>query len=916
MRARLVFAAAALAASAAQAGAAPSTAATPTFAPAAGTYNAPRTVTISDTTPGAKIYYTTNGTTPTTSSTLYSGPITVSATTTVKAIAAATGYSNSAVGSATYTLVVATPTFSPVAGTYNAPQTVTISDSTPGAKIYVTTNGTTPTTSSTLYSGPITVGPTTTVKAIAAATNYTNSAVASATYTMVAASPTFSPGGGTYNGPQTVTITDTTPGAKIYYTTNGNTPSKNSTLYSAPVTVSATTTVKAIAIATGYTDSAVASAVYALAAAPPTFAPGPGTYGVPPQVCLSDATPGASIYYTTDGTTPTTSSTLFTYCIDVSTTTTIRAIAAATGYANSTVASATYTIAPFAATPTFSPTAGTYSTPQTVAIMETTPGATVYFTTDDTTPTTGSTRYGGPFLVAAPMTVKAIATAPGYATSAVASASYRINPAPPPRLNPRQGFYPGPLNVVLSDDAPGAQIYFTTDRTIPTTTSPRYTGLIPVADGTLLYAVATAPGYSVSDVAGGWYFFPATTPDGIATEFSITSRSSEQTQAFQFSTSSPDSLLLAFASVGGPAGTGQDIAVSGDIQWTRLETANAQAGAAGIWWAVAPFPLTNSTVSASVGVPGYTQALTVVALAGAHLAPGTSLSASSATGAPTLTLLSSSAGSWFYGVGIDPTTATPRSLGDYQTLVADVPDVTGHAYGWIQQASNPTTAVGASVTMKVVAPIADAWNFAAVEVLPRVLPPPAISPGPGTYDRPQTVVLSATVGSEIHYTLDGTTPTTASPLYTFPLTVSNATVVKAIASGAGFSTSAVAQASYAIVPVLVGISVQAPSTTVSEGSVEQCNAIGAYTDGSSRDFTSQIAWASSNSSVATITAGGAVTGVHAGTTTISATTGGVTGTLPLTVGLPASTYYCYDGAGNMTARLYCPSGIDCSTRCP
>ena len=136
---------------------------------------------ISDATSGATIYYTTNGTTPTTSSTRYTGPITVSSTETLEAIAAATG-DPSAVASATYTITptVSTPAFSPAAGTYTSAQSVTISDATSGATIYYTTNGTTPTTSSTKYTGPITVSSTETLEAIAVATGDTNSAVASA----------------------------------------------------------------------------------------------------------------------------------------------------------------------------------------------------------------------------------------------------------------------------------------------------------------------------------------------------------------------------------------------------------------------------------------------------------------------------------------------------------------------------------------------------------------------------------------------------------------------------------------------------------------------------------------------------------------------------------------------------------------
>ena len=82
-------------------------AATPTFLVGGGTYSSAQFVTLSDTTPGAVIYYTTDGTTPTSASAVYngsSGAITVSSSETINAIAQASGYASSLVGSAQYTI--------------------------------------------------------------------------------------------------------------------------------------------------------------------------------------------------------------------------------------------------------------------------------------------------------------------------------------------------------------------------------------------------------------------------------------------------------------------------------------------------------------------------------------------------------------------------------------------------------------------------------------------------------------------------------------------------------------------------------------------------------------------------------------------------------------------------------------------
>ena len=162
----------------------------------------------------------------------------------------------------------ATPTFSPAAGSYATAQSVTISDTTPGAIIYYTTNGTTPTAASNVYSRPISVMSSETIEAIATATGYATSGVATATYTITAqaaAMPTFSPVAGNYATAQSVTISDTTPGAIVYYTTDGTIPATTSKVYTTPIAVSASETLKAISTASGYTTSQVTTAAYVIA---------------------------------------------------------------------------------------------------------------------------------------------------------------------------------------------------------------------------------------------------------------------------------------------------------------------------------------------------------------------------------------------------------------------------------------------------------------------------------------------------------------------------------------------------------------------------------------------------------------------------------------------------------------------------
>jgi beta-glucanase (GH16 family) len=330
--------------------------------------------------------------------------------------------------------------------------------------------------------------------------------------TAAAETPVLTPGTGAYATVKTVTITDATPGATIHYALHGRTPTTSSKEYKGPIKVSSTESIKAIATATGYTTSAVASAIYTIdlpVTATPTFSPPAGRFTAVQIVKIEDATPGASIYYTTDGDIPTTASTLYTGPIRVATTLNLRAIAVAPDYTQSEVARANYVVTLTTATPVIAPPGGPYFTPQAVTIKDATRGAAIYYTTNGKRPTTSSTLYTGaiPLTYSADIQIlKAMAVAPGYQESAIVSAAYTITPlVATPTFSPPAGTYSSATTVTISDSTENTAIYYTTDGKIPTSASTLYKAPIDVTANETIQAIAVAPGNQQSLVASATY---------------------------------------------------------------------------------------------------------------------------------------------------------------------------------------------------------------------------------------------------------------------------------------------------------------------------------------------------------------------------------------------------------------------------
>jgi len=158
---------------------------------------------------------------------------------------------------------VGTPTFSPEGGSFTDSVDVTIACETEGATIRYTTDGSDPNGSSAESTGAIHLTATTTLNARAFIAGMTDSEVASATFTVAVATPTFTPNGGSFLASANVEIACATASAAIHYTTDGSDPTpSHGTVYGDAFDLTYSATVRAMAYKGGMANSAVGSATF------------------------------------------------------------------------------------------------------------------------------------------------------------------------------------------------------------------------------------------------------------------------------------------------------------------------------------------------------------------------------------------------------------------------------------------------------------------------------------------------------------------------------------------------------------------------------------------------------------------------------------------------------------------------------
>jgi len=384
-----------------------------------GTYNNDVSITnITCAAAGSLIYYTLNGTEPTTASTLYiPGTITINndSLSDLRVKAFRTNSDPSITVSRDYTLQAAQPSLSPGAGasyTGNNDYNISITTTTIGATIRYTIDNSPPTGTSPIYAAPIPANLSFPVRAKAFRANYQDSIEASRTYylrTAIASSHATN----TYYDDFTATFSTSTTAAYVLYTVDGSNPThdgsgnptgttQKSVGTSVGIWIDKTTTVRAIGWKGGsFLDSNILSRAYTMQVANPSFSLAGGTYNNNTSTTITTTTTGAIILYTTDGSDPThdasgnpTGTTLlYSGAIAIDKTMTIKAVGWKNGYNDSTIVPQTYTMV--ALDPTFAPAVGFYPGPGplNVTLATGTTTATVYYTADGSDPNDG---FGNP----------------------------------------------------------------------------------------------------------------------------------------------------------------------------------------------------------------------------------------------------------------------------------------------------------------------------------------------------------------------------------------------------------------------------------------------------------------------------------------------------------------------------------------
>ncbi|MEK7678248.1 MAG: chitobiase/beta-hexosaminidase C-terminal domain-containing protein [Verrucomicrobiota bacterium] len=443
--------------------------------PAGGSFDNAVKVTFDNATQGDELYWTLNGSAPTTNNLKYVSPFDLGTNGTLRIKGFKNGYVSSATVTQVFNLSVATPVIEPAGATNSNNVTVKLKSDTDPVELYWTIDGSTPSkTNGTLYATgtPFSLGTNGLLKVIGIRDGFVSSEIASNVFSLKAANPKISPAGATNNNDITVTLSSTTPGADLYWTIDGTDPSPTNGVQQASGSsfpLGTNGTLKAVSVKNGFVDSQIISADFSLKVADPTISPAGITTNNTVDVELKSATTnGVRLYWTIDGSDPTESSALYSGKFTLGTNGVLKVKGFKDGYVSSAIVSSAFNLV--VAKPKITPAGATNNNAVTVALESTTPGAQVYWTIDGSDPATNSALYAGSFSLATNGVLKARGFTNGFVASEIASAPFNLKVATP-HVTPASGTNINTVTVTITNATDPVELRYTLDGTDPKTSS-------------------------------------------------------------------------------------------------------------------------------------------------------------------------------------------------------------------------------------------------------------------------------------------------------------------------------------------------------------------------------------------------------------------------------------------------------------
>jgi len=448
--------------------------------PSGGVFNQPITVALLAE-ENSVIYYTLDGSRPTSRSSRYSDPVAFSRSGVLRFFAVDEAGNSEKVREEQYVIDTAPPVVNaePAAGTFGKTQMVQLKLNERG-EIRYETEGRDAGTDSRLYSGPVSISETTDLSyvGIDKAGNISESVHAMYIIDTIPPETTARPPGGKYSGRIRVKL-ESSESADIYYTLDGTSPDSSSAPYRGPINISSNLVLSFLAVDKVGNRSAVASQKYILDQTPPkaTAEPAGGSYSGPLSVTLKTEK-GAVIRFTTDGTSPGAASPVYSRPVKINRDTMLKFYATDISGNKEEIRVEKYVFDTTPPSTIVEPAPGTFNRPVSVSLRLEKEGQ--VFIRKDTQ--RDFALYSGPFVFNKSGKVYFYSIDQTGNKEAVQMAEYIIDNKMPITIPyPAPGEYNPPITLEFKTEE-GAKVHYTLDGSQPSESSPLYTSPLSLKD--------------------------------------------------------------------------------------------------------------------------------------------------------------------------------------------------------------------------------------------------------------------------------------------------------------------------------------------------------------------------------------------------------------------------------------------------